>query len=387
MPARWRSLLAVLLIGGGPALAACTPVPTLLSVDVVLTGLMNPRGVAFGPDGMLYVAEAGTGRAAVDPAEMTGQLTQFNDLNLDGAFDDAGEAEKLFSRLPTYNALSVFATGRDEVSGAGDVLLHGDGRLFLTVDGGFENQALYEISPAGAMGRNLAGRSNVNGIAFSPDQSRIYAVESSLNQLIEVPLDGQIRVVVAFAPLASGQQAVPAGVAINPATGHILVALFSGAATNEATGAVVPFVPGEAKVVSVNPVSGVVADEIAGLTTAVDVAADAAGNVYVVEMSAGYADQLPRLFDLYDRDAAPLHGGYQRFSGRVTCHPAGGGTAHTLVEGLDAPTNITVAPDGALYVSVGQGTPGRPIPGPEGPTRINGQVIRLSGFTCGRVHN
>src|SRR5678816_1719397 len=31
------------------------------SVDDYATGLTNPRGLAFGPDGNLYVAEAGTG--------------------------------------------------------------------------------------------------------------------------------------------------------------------------------------------------------------------------------------------------------------------------------------------------------------------------------------
>ena len=42
------------------------------------------------------------------------------------------------------------------------------------------------------------------------------------------------------------------------------------------------------------------------------------------------------------------------------------------------PTNITLAPDGSLYVSTGQGTPNRPIPGPDGPTRIVGEVIRIT---------
>ena len=43
-------------------------------------------------------------------------------------------------------------------------------------------------------------------------------------------------------------------------------------------------------------------------------------------------------------------------------------------------TNVTVAPDGALYVSTGQGTPGRPIPGPQGRTEIVGEVLRITGY-------
>lgn len=48
--------------------------------------------------------------------------------------------------------------------------------------------------------------------------------------------------------------------------------------------------------------------------------------------------------------------------------------------GLDAPTNITLADDGSLYVSTGRGTPARPIPGPDRPTAIVGQVLRITGF-------
>jgi len=51
-----------------------------------------------------------------------------------------------------------------------------------------------------------------------------------------------------------------------------------------------------------------------------------------------------------------------------------------LVRGLDAPTNITLGSDGGLYVSTGQGTPGRPIPGLSGPEAIVGEVIHIRGF-------
>ncbi|MFQ5596096.1 MAG: ScyD/ScyE family protein [Anaerolineae bacterium] len=349
-------------------------------VEVILSELENPRGVAVGPAGEMFVAEAGTGYAAVDPSRMTGKLTRFADRNSDGDFDDEGEAERWFSHLPTYNALQFFKTHRDEVNGPGDVLLHPDGRLFLSVDGGFDDLALFEISPEGRVGRNLANRSNMNGIAFNLRQDSIYAVESMANGLIEVTLKGDLREIVAFPLLDSGQQAVPAGLAVDHQTGEILIALFSGAAVDKEAREVIPFVPGDAKVVRVDPETGQIADEITGLTTAVDVAVDDPGNVYVVEMAAAYADPLPVKFDLFDPDAPPLAGGYQRFSGRVTLYPAGGGPLRVLAGGLDMPTNITLGPDGALYVSTGQGTPGRPIPGPDGPTKIVGEILRITGF-------
>jgi DNA-binding beta-propeller fold protein YncE len=347
----------------------------------VLTGLENPRGVAVSPTGELFVAEAGTGYAAVDPTQMTGKLTRFVDLNEDGDFADEGEADRWFSHFSTYNAQNFAGSLRDEVGGPGDLLQHRDGRLFLATDGGYDKRSLFEISPDGRVGRNLAGRGGtMNAIAFSPKQESIYIAESSFNQLVEVTLDGELREIAIFPPLANDQQAVPAGLAVDPKTGDVLVTLFSGAVVDADTGAVILFVPGDAKVVRVNPETGDFTDEITGLTTAVDVAVDAAGNIYVVEMASDFVEPFPDRFDFFDKDAPPLHGGYRRFSGRVTLFHHDGGEPRILVEGVDTPTNITLGPEEALYISTGQGTPGRPIPGPDGPTVIVGEVLRITDF-------
>jgi sugar lactone lactonase YvrE len=48
-------------------------------VDTFLNGLMNPTGIAFGPDGTLFVLEAGRSRVlrvvALDKAERTSSAT------------------------------------------------------------------------------------------------------------------------------------------------------------------------------------------------------------------------------------------------------------------------------------------------------------------------
>ena len=375
----------VALIICGAALGACTTSPSsdppnTVTIEVILTGLRNPRGVAVDAEGGLLVAEAGAGEDAADFRQRSGRLTRFVDRNGDGDFADSGEVEPWFEHLASYNAMNVYATGRDEVSGPSDVMVHGDARVFLSVDGGFEEFALFEISPEGSIGRNLTARSNMTGIGFAVDERSIFATESTLNQLIEVSLEeGDRRDVAAFSILDSGQQAVPAGLAVDPRNGDVLVALFSGVAP-AGDGSFIPFVPGDAKVVRVDPLTGRIVDEIVGLTTAVDVAIDRLGNVFVVEMAAEHAELFVNAADLNDPDAIPRHGGYLRFSGTVTMYPADGGPARILAEGLDAPTNITFGDDGALYVSTGQGTPGRPIPGPDGPTLIVGEVIRITGF-------
>jgi hypothetical protein len=63
----------------------------------------------------------------------------------------------------------------------------------------------------------------------------------------------------------------------------------------------------------------------------------------------------------------------------VTLYPAAGGSPVILASGLDAPTNITYA-DGVLYVSTGQGTPGRPILAPDGLTRIDGAIYQITDY-------
>ena len=343
-------------------------------IETVLTGLANPRGVVVLPDGSLMVAEAGTGNDA--PQEWSGKLTHFQDANNDGDYSDEGERIVWLDHLPTYNALQVYTSRRDEVGGPGDLLRHTDGHLYLSVDGGHERVGLYEISPYKQMGRSLSARGNMNGITFARDHSQIYLAESTANALSIVNIaDAEHRQITHFGALASGQQSVPAGVAVDPRNGELLVALFSGMVWLE--DGVIPFIPGDSVVVRVDPETGAIEDAVLGLTTAIDVVVDRDGNIYVVEMSSDHADPLDPSHDLFDPEQPPLHGGYLRFSGRVSRYAPDGSDQLILADGLDMPTNITLAPDGSIYISIGQGTPDRPIPGPDGPTRIVGEVIRI----------
>ncbi|MCY4371762.1 MAG: ScyD/ScyE family protein [bacterium] len=365
-------------------------------MEVLITDLENPRGIGVDTEGALLVAEAGYGEDAEDLILRTGRLTRFRDRNGDGDFDDPEETERWLDNLFSFNSVNKYETGRDEVSGATDVLVHDDGRVFLSLDGGIDRTGgtfiLYELDGNGTLLREINQDSNMTGIGFSPDQRSVYATQSTHNSLIEIDLErGENRQIVVFDDLYSGQQSVPAGLGVDPTTGDVLVALFSGVAKAEGEacrfvpdvmcdGRYLPLIPTDAKVVRVDPESGAVSDEVTGLTAAVDVAADAAGNVFVVEMAADYGQLFHPGVDLFLADLPALHGGYVRFSGRVTMYPAGGGESRILAEGLDQPTNITVALDGALYVSTGQGTPGRPIPGPNGRTVITGEVLRISGY-------
>ena len=383
--------MAVVLIGAlvmaiGRTLSDNPGEPTL---ERIATGLQNPRGVAVLPGGRLIIVEAGNGSDTDDPTMETGRVSVLEDLNRDGDHDDEGELTPVISQIPSYNTLTAFGTGHDEVGGAGDIVVLDDGRIFLTrddpsdvyvPDGSGAGINIVEISAEFGVGENLIVRNaTLNAIAHDPDAELFYVVESGANRVIEVSPDGTIRTAFDMAPLAHGQQAVPSGLTIDPTTGDVLVALFSGQ-IGDYFGDVLSYMPGDSKVVRVDPSDGTQSDEITGLTTAVDVAVDEFGNVFVLELTSAWPPQrMARDFDLFDPAAAPDAGGYARFGGSVTLHPVDGSDPVVLADGLDSPTNLTYE-DNALYVSTGQGTPGRSIFGPEGPTRVIGEIYRITDY-------
>ena len=127
--------------------------PAVLTVEVVITELENPRGVGIDAEGALLIAEAGYGEDAEDLILRTGRLTRFRDLDGDGDFHDPGEAERWLDNLFSFNSVNKYQTGRDEVSGATDVLVHDDGRVFLSLDGGIDETGgtfiLFEMDEQG----------------------------------------------------------------------------------------------------------------------------------------------------------------------------------------------------------------------------------------------
>ena len=292
--------------------------PTV-TVTTIATALQNPRGVAVLPDGRLIVAEVGTGYIGEDESENTGRVSVFEDINADGDFNDPGERTALLDHLPGYNILYQFQPGRDEVVGTGDVLLLDDGRVLFTLDALFEKISIVELAPDFEPVGDffVSANGSINSLTVDEETGTVYAALSTMNALARIPADGEGEVFSYFDLLANDQQPVPSGIALDPTTGDLLVTLFSGNLWSY-YGEVLSFMPGDSKVVRVNPETEAVTDEIIGLTTAVDIAVDEDGNRYVVEMTTEWpAPTIDTNFELFSPDAPPDAGGYTRFTGRV----------------------------------------------------------------------
>ncbi len=352
----------------------------------VATNLANPRGVVVLSDYELYVVEAGHG----DVSEGTGRISHFIDLNKDGDFDDPEEMNALLNKIPSYNGLTMFGTGHDEVGGLSDLLLLDEQLIFskdnpqaaYLADGSNNDIGLQELSLEGRLGRTLLRRDfTLNSFTYDPKSKFFYVVESGNNALSRFKLGEPFEYVAAFLPLVSAQQAVPAGVALEPTSGDLFVALFSGQVYNGDL--FESYKENEAKIVRVNPETLEQTDELTDLTTVVDLVATKEGILYFLELSTGEPlARLARDFELSDPNALPLAGGYPRKSGRLSMYDLKTKKTTILLEGLDAPTNLSYF-EGSLYISTGQGTPNRLVTAPDGSVfPIVGELYKVTGLSA-----
>jgi glucose/arabinose dehydrogenase len=348
---------------------------------VVADGLANPRQMSFGPDGSLYVAEAGSGghaRCAPDPSTgkpicvgSTGAIARIT----------GGVLRRVVTGLP-----SVAAAGGQDASGPADVVL-GPGWLEVVtqdtrITAGGANQfarpgrllgRLLTAPAAGGLrpGADLArfeaatdpdrGAGAAAGRAVESDPYALAAyrggyavVDAAANDVLWVTPAGAIRVLavlpVQYQAAAAGvagptarrvaAQSVPTSVAVGPDG-----ALYVG----ELTG--FPFAAGSARVWRIVPGRRPTV-HAGGFTNISAIAFDRRGRLLVLEINrAGLRDQ-----------QAP---------GELLRLEAGGRRTVLASAGLSSPTGVAVAADGSIYIA-NHGT------SPASGTGPHGQIVRLA---------
>jgi hypothetical protein len=348
--APWRGLLALALpmlifLASFQGQANLTTAKQLVDVQsqssVFATGLDNPRGLKFGPDGNLYVAEGGLGGTD----STVGQCEQV--VPPVGPY--TGGMTARISKISPEGVRTTVVDGLPSSQTSADL-----GSLISGVaDVAFPNGKLYAILAGAGCSHGIAGvpnaviRVNTDGTwdivadlsafqmanpvqnpeadDFEPDGTwysmiavgnSLFAIEPNHGELARITPKGKISRLID----------------ISASQGHIVptsVEFFRGRfyVGNLET---FPFVQGGAKILEINR-GGKILSEITGLTDIVAALHDKSGNLYVLESTTGNPMPTPD-------------------TGVVVRVDANGGM-ETIATGLSLPTAMTLGPDGALYVS------------------------------------
>ncbi len=337
-----------------PRAAKAAPAP---GRTVVMDHLDAPRGLAFAPDGALYVTEAGkttmTSTCTTLPRGRycysgTGAISRWR----------RGMQERVASGLPSYyNADMLDITGPQHLD------FQGMGSLYFTIGWGGPPAGraglgafgaafgtLNVLRPSGAWTRvaDVAAfeqAHNPDGEVFDSNPygllaegSGQYVTDAGGNDLLHVDMQGEVSLVAVFprvpAPPTFGgsAQAVPTEVVRGP-DGALYVSTLTG----------VPFTTGAAIVYRVTD-DGTRTVHASGFKTITDLAFGADGSLYVLQFATG----------------DPFFAGPGKLW-RV----APDGTRTTVAENLPAATAVAIGDDGAFYVAINGNVAG------------TGQVLRI----------
>jgi len=341
---RPRKMLTAFLaaaVAGAPMATAAQVCTTSANVSTVKAGLNNPRGLEFGPDGNLYVAEGGTTEGDLRTTGICPEL-QVPELGpYTGGFTSSiariqpdGTLTRIVTGLPssrTTDETGAFVSGVADVAFIGGSLfgvMAGAGCSHAHVDSAntvfaVSGSSIQPIADVGAFAfANPTAQENRGD--FEPEgtwyslvavRGSLYAVEPNHGEIDRISLDGTIQRVADVS--AKYGHIVPTALAYD---GNFYVGTL-GTFENGFRGMVIKVTP-----------SGQMSTVVDGLTSITGLVV-AGGSLYILENEGGFV-------------AAPC-------AGRVLRVPRSGhlDKLDVVATGLFFPTAMTLGPDGGLYVS------------------------------------
>jgi len=327
-------------------LAQSAPPGLSANATVVAHGFDNPRGLKFGPDGLLYVAEAGQGGTASSTiglcpqAAPPGPYTNGPTARI-SRISAAGVRQTVVAGLPS----GLSANG--DVMGVSDIAFVGNTLYALLAGGGCSHgqtqwpAGVLRLQSDGTMAvvADLGAFQKANPVKapvsydFDPDGtwygmaawgSDVYAVESNHGVLLRVSAQGAVSRVADIS--AEAGHRVPTAIAFSP-QGQAYVAGLGRW----------PFRPEEGVIWRVEP-SGALTRMAHGLVGLLGIAFDTQGRLYALEVGRA-------------QNKVPIPGTGRVV--RVTLNSSGSGSVQLqeIASGLMFPTTLISGPDGALYVT------------------------------------
>jgi len=329
----------------------------------VMTGLANPRGLAWGPEGALYVAEAG--RGGTGPCFIV--LTSTVCYGATGGVSRLwrGKQERLISNLPSW---VITSNKSGQAEGPNGISFNGLGNAYVSIGleadptkrnaapelGGF-GRLVHLLPSALAPGRGegpagarweFAADLGQYELDANPDcgdlDSNPYGVlavpggvivpDAGANALVRMDANGSLSTLAAFSnnttvpgdgcPAAASRDFVPTSVVVGP-DGAYYIGHLNGLA----------ILPGSSNIWRLEP-GGAPTPYCTGFTWIIGLAFDPSGDVYVLQFSDGPVTN----------------------SGGSLLRVAPDCSRRTVATGLKNPTGVAVDDEGNVYVSLINGT-------------------------------
>lgn len=338
-------------------------------ISEIASGLVSPRGLALGPDGALYVTEAGSGGSGPSVVLGNGSVASFGATSALTRVHN-GVQQRVLSGLP-----SVATAGGLDAGGLQDIVFDGAGVAYglfsfgsdamqrdsilgvagaplgtiavLPLDGMGSLQIIADIT-AHEYNANPAG-GNLDSNPFSLSRNALgdfLVADAGANDFLQATPEGLVSTLAVLParpnPLPIGPpvfQSVPTAIAVGP-NGAYYVGQLTG----------FPFPPGAANVYQYDPMTGVLSIAHSGFTNIIDLTFDSHGDLFVSQLTSN------GLASAMGPGAGQL----------IKIETLTGNRTTIASEGLFFPGAVLAGPDGSLYVTNRTNSPS------------GGQVLKLT---------